>query len=86
MKEEREIIEETVKIPLDMVIDVLVVIVKEKLTHEIVQIIENRSLIVIVISYDKNFSRHQNVLYDIRTMLEDYDNFRSVEEENVNWR
>ena len=88
MKQEKEIIEETVKIPIDMVVDVLAVIVKENLSHEIIQVIENRSLIVIAITYDKKFSRHQNTLYDIRTMLEDYTNFRSQEEEqeNVNWR
>lgn len=88
MKQEQEIIQETIKIPIDMIIDILSVIVKENLTHETIQVIENRSLIVIAISYDKNFSRHQNLLNDIRTMLEDYDNFRSQEEEqeNVNWR
>ncbi len=89
MKQEKEIIEETIKIPIDMVVDVLSVILKENLTHEIIQVIPNRSLIVVAITYDKKFSRHQNALYDIQTMLEDYTNFRSEEEEeeeNVNWR
>ena len=88
MKQEKEIIEETIKIPIDIVVDVLSVIVKEKLNHEVIHVIQNRSLIVLSISYDKNFSRHQNTLYDIRAMLEDYNNFRSEEEEqeNVNWR
>lgn len=87
MKPGQEITEETIKIPVDMIVDVLSVIIKESLTHEIIQVIENRSLIVIAISYDKNFSRHQNALNDIDTMLEDYNDFRSEEEqENVNWR
>ena len=86
MKEEKEIIEETVKIPADMSIDVLAVIVKEKLKHEIIEVIENRSLIVLAISYDKNLSRHQNILHDIRNMLEDYNIFRYEEVEKINWR
>lgn len=88
MQQEKEIIEETVKIPVDMVVDVLTVIVKENLSHEIIQVIENRSMIVIAIAYDKKFSRHENAMYDIRTMLEDYTNFRSEEEEqqSINWR
>ncbi len=81
MKQEKEIIEQTVQIPLDMVVDVFAVIVKENLIHEIIQVIENRSLIVMAITYDKNFSRHENALYDIHNMLEDYTNFRSREEE-----
>ncbi len=86
MKEEKEITEVTIEIPGDMSIDVLAVIVKEKLKHEIIRVIENRSLIVVVISYDKNLSRHQNILSDIRNMIEDYDNFRSGELEGVDWR
>lgn len=86
MKEEKEITEETIKIPVDMSIDVLAVIVKEKLKHEIIEVIENRSLIVLAISYDKNLSRHQNILHDIRNMLEDYTIFRYEEVEKINWR
>ncbi len=86
MKEEKEITEETIKIPVDLSIDVLAVIVKEKLKHEIIEVIENRSLIVLAISYDKNLSRHQNILHDIRNMLEDYNIFRYEEVEKINWR
>lgn len=86
MKDEKEITEETLKIPVDMAIDVLAIIVKEKLKHEIIQVMENRSMIVLAVSYNKNLSRHQNIIFDIQSLLEDYDNFRYQEAEKVNWR
>lgn len=86
MKEDKEIIEETIKIPADMVVDVLAIIVKEKLKNEIIEVIENRSIIVLALSYDKNLTRHQNVLHDIRSMIDDYNNFRNQEVEKINWR
>jgi hypothetical protein len=86
MNNAKEITEETIRIPVDMSIDVLVIIVKEKLKHEIIEVIENRSLIIIEVWYEKNTPKHQNVLYEIRTMLEDYNNFRFKEAEKVNWR
>lgn len=49
MKEEKEIVEETIEIPSDMLVDVLAVIIKEKLKHEIIQVIQNRGLIVVAI-------------------------------------
>ena len=86
MKEDKEIIEETIKIPADMVVDVLAIIVKEKLKNEIIEVIENRSIIVLAISYDKSLTRHQNILHDIRSMIDDYNNFRNEEVEKINWR
>ena len=86
MKEETEIIEEKIEIPADMIVDVLAVILKEKLKYEIIQVIENRSLIVLAVSYHKNSIRHQHILNDILYMIEEYDNFRSRELDGVDWR
>lgn len=86
MKEDKEIIEETIKIPADMAVDVLAIIVKEKLKNEIIEVIENRSIIVLALSYDKSLTRHQNILHDIRSMIDDYNNFRTEEVEKINWR
>lgn len=86
MKNENEIIEESIQIPCDMLIDILAIIVKEQLKHEIIQVIENRSVIVLSVSYDKHLSRHQNVIQNIKTLLADYNSFRYQEEEKVNWR
>lgn len=84
--EHHEIGEETLRIPQDMSIDVLALIVKERLKLEIIQVIENRSLIVVVVYYNKKDNRHKKVIENARTMLEYYDDCRWSESENKDWK
>jgi uncharacterized FlgJ-related protein len=85
MKEE-EISEETLKIPHDMSIDIFAIIVKEGLKHEILEVIENRSLIIMAVQYNKNQPRHQNVRQNIQDLLKEYHEYRWEENEELNWK
>ncbi len=86
MEKEIETAQETFEIPQDMSIDVFAVIVKERLSHKIIQVIENRSLFVTLVFYDKKISRNQKVIQNIKDMLEYYNDWRRAESENLNWR
>lgn len=86
MKDQKEITEESFKVPTDMMMDVLFIIVKENLKHEIIEVLPNRNLIVIAVSYDKKSSRHLNVVSNIQSHIADYNQYRSWESEEFNWR
>jgi hypothetical protein len=86
MNNNKETSEETLKIPNDLLIDILGIIVKEELKHEIIEIIQNRSLIVIAVTYDKNSVRTGKVIENIKNLILDYEHFRSSENEELNWR
>ncbi len=85
MKDE-EITEETLKIPLDMSIDIFAIIVKEGLKHEILEVIENRSLIIMAVQYNKKQSRHQKIKENIQELLQEYNEYRWEENEQLNWK
>lgn len=86
MKEEKEITEEVLKIPADMLLEILHIIVKEGLKHEVIQVVQNRSLVVISAHYDKSVVRMQKVIYNIQNILLDYQHYRTWENEEFNWR
>lgn len=78
--------EEVLSIPHDMSIDVLGLIVKERLKHQIIEVNENRSLIVVLVFYDKKSSRHQKVIQNLKNMIEYYHDWRWAENEDINWK
>lgn len=86
MKEEREITEEVLKIPADMLMEILTIIVKEGLKHEVIQVVQNRSLAILSVYYDKSVARAQKVMYNIQNILLDYQHYRTWENEELNWR
>lgn len=86
MKIEKELAEEVVKVPSDILIDIFSIIVKESLKHEVIQVINNRSLVVISIFYDKHIVKQQKVIGNIQNILSDYHHYRSWENEEFNWR
>lgn len=86
MKEEKEITEEVLKIPADMLMEILNIIVKEGLKHEVIQIVQNRSLAILSVYYDKSVARAQKVMYNIQNILLDYQHYRTWENEELNWR
>ena len=85
MKED-EFTEETIKIPHDMSIDIFAIIVKEGLKHEIIEVIENRSLIILAVKFNKNQPRHQKVKENILDLLKYYEEYRWEENEELNWK
>jgi hypothetical protein len=86
MKETKNIVEESVKIPSDMIIDVLAIIVKEGLKHEVLEVMENRKTIILGVTYDKNSPKHQKIMENIQNQLADYECYRWSENEQINWR
>lgn len=78
--------EHAIKVPVDVSIDVFKVIVKENIKHEVAQVDENRALLLVVISLDKNSERHQDVLENIQNIVLDYQEYRFGENEEMNWR
>ena len=86
MKEAKEITEEVIKVPADMLLDIFTIIVKEGLKHEVIQVMQNRSLAVVSVYFDKGTVRQQKVIHNIQNILSDYEHYRSWENEEFNWR
>ena len=86
MKEEIELTEESLSVPQDMVIDILSIIVKEGIKHEVTKVIESRALIFIAVFYDEKLSRHQKIKQNIQNLLRDYSEYRWAENEQLDWR
>jgi hypothetical protein len=78
--------DEIIKVPQDMLIDILSILLKEELNYEITEVLENRSSAVIAISLDVNKSRQLKVLQNIKELLNAYNEFRHSENETLNWR
>lgn len=86
MKTDKNIAEENLKIPLDMVIDILTIVLREELNHEIIDVIPTRSTVVLEISYDRSDSRAQKAFLTIQDLLSQYQHYRHWEHEDLNWR
>ena len=78
--------EETIKVPADMLLDILGIILKERLKYDIVQIIENRAIAVMQISVDSNPSRQLKAIQNIHNLLSTYNDYRFGQDESLNWR
>jgi hypothetical protein len=86
MKTDKNIAEETIKIPMDMMMDILAIVVKEELKHEIVNIIPNRNMVILELTYERSNQRAEKAIKNIQTLLADYQHYRSWEHEEVNWK
>lgn len=78
--------DEIIKVPQDMLIDILSILLKEELEYDITEVLENRSVAVIAISNDSNKSRQLKALQNIKELLNDYNEYRYSENETLNWR
>ena len=78
--------DEIIKVPQDMLIDILSILLKEELKYEITEVLENRSVAVIAISIDRNKSRQVKAIQNIKELLNAYNEFRYSENETLNWR
>jgi len=77
---------EIIKVPQDMLIDILSILLKEELKYDITEVLENRSVAVLAISIDGNKSRQLKALQNIKELLNAYNEFRYSENETLNWR
>lgn len=78
--------DEIIKVPQDMLIDILSILLKEELKYDITEVLESRSIAVIAISIDSNKSRQLKALQNIKELLNAYNEFRYSENETLNWR
>lgn len=78
--------DEIIKVPQDMLVDILSILLKEELKYDITEVLENRSVAVIAISIDSNKSRQIKALQNIKELLNAYNEFRYSENETLNWR
>jgi hypothetical protein len=78
--------DEIIKVPQDMLIDILSIFLKEELKYDITEVLESRSIAVIAISIDSNKSRQLKALQNIKELLNAYNEFRYSENETLNWR
>lgn len=78
--------EENICIPGDLILEVLGIIVKEQLKHEITQISENKSLIYVSVYINRTETRQIKLMQNIQHILNEYKEFRWEESEQYNWR
>lgn len=78
--------EEVIKVPLDMAMDIFAIILKHRLKHDVIQVIESRSIIVVAIYFDKAFTKQQSIMQNIQNLLDEYNEFRWSENEDLNWK
>ncbi|MBA3705503.1 MAG: hypothetical protein H0W84_06260 [Bacteroidetes bacterium] len=80
------ITDEMIKIPQDMILDILSILLKEELNYEITEVLENRAMAVFVIGIDQSKPRQLKALQNIQELLTAYHEFRFSENETLNWR
>lgn len=78
--------DEIIKVPQDMLIDILSILLKEELEYDITEVMENRCVAVIAISIDSNKLRQLKAVQNIKELLNAYNEFRYSENETLNWR
>lgn len=78
--------EENICIPGDLILEVLGIIVREQLRHEITQVSENKSLLYVSLYINRSENRHIKLMQNIQYILNEYKEFRWEESESYNWR
>lgn len=78
--------EENIKVPQDMLIDVLAILIKEELEYEITEVLENRACAAIAIVIDQSKPRQIKAVQNIQQLLTSYNEYRYSEDETLNWR
>lgn len=83
---DKSLADETIRVPQDMLIDILAILIKEELNYEITEVLENRASAVISISIDRGKPRQIKALQNMQELLTAYNEYRFSENETVNWR
>lgn len=86
MNTKNEITEQSIKVPSDMLIDIFAIILKEDLKYEVVQVLENKAVMILSIEIDGKQSRQVKVMQNIQNQLHAYNDYRYGENESLNWR
>lgn len=78
--------EESLKIPTDILLDVLTVIVKEHIRHEVTDVLESRGIVKVSLYLNNDLLKYQRVLQNIQNIIEEYNEYRYADNEELNWR
>ncbi|MBL7920689.1 MAG: hypothetical protein JNJ40_10270 [Bacteroidia bacterium] len=78
--------EESLKIPTDILLDVLMIIVKEQIRHEVTDVLESRGIVKVSVYLNNDLLKHQRVLQNIQNIIEEYNEYRYADNEELNWR
>lgn len=78
--------EESLKIPTDILLDILMIIVKENIRHEVTDVMESRGMVKVSLYLNNDLLKHQRVLQNIQNIIEEYNEYRYSESEELNWR
>jgi len=79
-------VSETYAIPTDVILEIAQIILQADLPHEIIGVKENKSQIILSISYQSDLKFHQEAIKNIADILKDYHEICCNESETVNWR
>ena len=82
----RNTIEESLKIPTDILLDVLAIIVKEHMRHEVTDVLESRGIVKVSLYLNNDLLKHQRILQNIQSIIEEYSEYRYSDIEELNWR
>ncbi|MBS1652285.1 MAG: hypothetical protein JSU07_09775 [Bacteroidetes bacterium] len=78
--------EESLKIPMDILLDVLTIIVKENVRHEVTDVLESRGIAKVSLYLNNDLLKHQRVLNNIQNIIEEYNEYRYSDNEEPSWR
>ena len=79
-------ISETFIIPTDVMLEIAQIILQADLPHEIIGIKENKSQIIMEISYQPDLKFHQEAIKNIVDIVKDYHELCCEEHKETNWR
>ena len=77
---------ETYTVSTDVMLEVAQIILQADFPHEIIGVKENKSQIILSISYQSDLKFHQEAIKNIADILKDYHEICCNENETVNWR
>lgn len=64
----------------------LTIIVKEHIRHEIADVLESRGIVKVSLYLNENLLKHQKVLHNIQSIIDEYNEYRYSETEELNWK
>ena len=77
---------ETFIIPTDVMLEIAQIILQADLAHEIIGVKENKSQIIMNISYQPELKFHQQAIKNIVDIVKDYHELCCEEHKETNWR
>lgn len=84
--ENKNLEEETIKVPLDMVPDIFSIIVTQRIWHELTEASAERWYFRMIIQYDKTDVQQKKAVTDIKRLLDTYYEYRNASHDELNWR